>query len=167
MEPSTAGLCIGLGILLQIVLEWFSKGAEHGHVHGPETEVFPWLLFGSLSLHAFLEGIPLDHTDQYLLGIIVHKIPVALILGGFLLRSGMKMLHIWAFILLFAAMTPLGALVGMNPLLEGVYPYVLALVIGVVLHVSTIILFESSQGHAFNLRKLGVILAGFLLAYLI
>ncbi len=167
LEPHIAGLCIGFGILLQIVLEWFSKGAEHGHVHGPEGSTFPWLLFGSLSLHAFLEGIPLDHSDHFLAGIIVHKIPVALIIGGFLLRSGMKTPHLWAFMILFASMTPLGALLGMSTALEGVFPYILALVIGVVLHVSTIILFETSEGHRFNLRKLAVILGGFVLAYFI
>ena len=31
---SRIGLFIMLGILFQIVLEFFSKGAEHGHVHG-------------------------------------------------------------------------------------------------------------------------------------
>ena len=31
---SSIGLFIMLGILFQIVLEFFSKGAEHGHVHG-------------------------------------------------------------------------------------------------------------------------------------
>ena len=167
MDASLAGAYIGAGILLQIVLEWFSKGAEHGHVHSHEKTAFPWLLFGSLSVHAFLEGIPLDHSEHFLIGIIVHKIPVALILGGFLLRSEMKMGYLWGFMLLFACMTPLGALLGMHPALQPVFPYILALVIGVVLHVATIILFESSEGHRFNLRKLAVILAGFALAYII
>ena len=53
------GVFIALGILLQIVLESFSKGAEHGHRHGsPKGNRFPLMLFISLGLHAFLEGIP-------------------------------------------------------------------------------------------------------------
>ena len=33
-KNQSIGLFIMLGILFQIVLEFFSKGAEHGHVHG-------------------------------------------------------------------------------------------------------------------------------------
>ena len=40
-----------------------------------------------------------------------------------------------------------------------------ALVIGVFLHISTVILFESSEGHKFNLRKLLVIIVGIVIAY--
>ena len=45
-KSHTAGLFIMIGILFQIVLEFFSKGAEHGHVHGHETmKQIPWFLF--------------------------------------------------------------------------------------------------------------------------
>jgi hypothetical protein len=47
------------------------------------------------------------------------------------------------------------------------YTYLLALVIGMILHVSTIILFESSREHAVNLRKLAAIVLGMVLAYLL
>ena len=48
------GLFIMAGILFQIILEFFSKGAEHGHVHGHDTIYhIPWLLFISLCIHAF------------------------------------------------------------------------------------------------------------------
>src|SRR5210317_1792916 len=58
-DPKQMGLFILLGILLQIVLEFFSKGAEHGHVHlHPQKTIFPWLLFISLSIHALFEGFP-------------------------------------------------------------------------------------------------------------
>lgn len=167
LEGPVAGLCIGSGILLQLILDWFSKGAEHGHVHSHFGTSFPWLLFGSLSIHAFLEGIPLEHSKHYLAGIVVHKIPVALIIGGSLLQSNMKSAYLWGFMGLFALMTPLGALLGKHASLAGIYPYIQALVIGVLLHVSSLILFESSEGHRFNLRKLAAILAGFGLAYFI
>lgn len=42
-----------------------------------------------------------------------------------------------------------------------------ALAIGVFFHISTIILFESAQGHAFNLRKILVIILGIGIAYLV
>jgi zinc transporter ZupT len=47
----TIGLYIMIGILFQIVLDFFSKGAEHGHVHGHDKLFkMPWLLFISLCL---------------------------------------------------------------------------------------------------------------------
>ena len=51
------GPFIMVGILLQICLEFLSKGAEHGHVHiHANQKSFPWLLFISLSIHALFEG---------------------------------------------------------------------------------------------------------------
>ncbi|MCO5723767.1 ZIP family metal transporter [Robiginitalea marina] len=167
-DTKLTGVFIALGILVQIILEFFSKGAEHGHVHGERRqEYFPWPLFISLGLHAFLEGIPLSENQPVVWGIVVHKIPVALILGGFLLRSGLSGKAAWGFILAFALMTPLGTWVGSFEVISGIYNYLLALVIGMILHVSTIILFESSREHAVNLKKLGAIALGMILAYLL
>jgi hypothetical protein len=42
-----------------------------------------------------------------------------------------------------------------------------ALVIGIFLHVSTTILFESSEGHRFDITKLLAIVSAILLAYTI
>jgi zinc transporter ZupT len=166
-NPKVTGAFIALGILLQLVLEYFSKGAEHGHVHLTTGKHFPWLLLGSLCLHAFIEGIPLSQNANFMWGIVVHKIPVALILGTFLLNSGLSSKAAWGFIILFALMTPSGALLGSISGITAVYPYLVALVIGVVLHVSTVILFESSEGHSLPWRKLAVIIVGMALGYLI
>jgi zinc transporter ZupT len=68
---------------------------------------------------------------------------------------------------LFALMTPLGAILGNLTVLQTVYPYLLALVIGMMLHVSTIILFESSKNHRVNLKRFAVIVLGMFLAYLL
>lgn len=166
-HPRITGVFIALGILLQLVLEYFSKGAEHGHVHDLTEGRFPWLLLGSLCLHAFLEGIPLEKNPHFMWGIIVHKVPVALILGAFLLRSRLPLGATWLFMGFFSLMTPLGALLGSSPLVASAYPYMLALVIGVVLHVATVILFESSEGHSLPWRKLAVIVLGMVLGYLL
>ena len=45
--------------------------------------IFPWLLFISLSIHAILEGFPLHSNENLLFGIIVHKLPIAIILTTF------------------------------------------------------------------------------------
>jgi zinc transporter ZupT len=45
------GLFILLGLLLQLILDFFSKGAEHGHIHVQQDVVFPWALFISLCIN--------------------------------------------------------------------------------------------------------------------
>tara|TARA_R110002049_G_scaffold293294_2_gene478224 strand:+ start:1132 stop:1803 length:672 start_codon:yes stop_codon:yes gene_type:complete len=166
-NPKTVGVFIMLGILLQIFLEFFSKGAEHGHVHiNTENSNFPWMLFLSLSIHSLLEGLPLETHHNIVYGILIHKIPIAIILSIFLLNSKVKLAQAVFFIVLFSAMTPLGSLLSANiSFIQTFHIEITALVIGVLLHISTIILFESSEGHKFNLRKLLVIIVGILLAY--
>lgn len=166
-SAKTVGAFVMLGILFQIFLEFFSKGAEHGHVHiDANNSVFPWMLFVSLSVHSLLEGLPLENHHNILYGILVHKIPIAIILSIFLVNSKLKLSQAVLFIVLFSLMTPLGSYLAAN--VEFIQTYKVqatALVIGVLLHISTVILFESSEGHKFNLRKLLVIMVGITIAY--
>jgi zinc transporter ZupT len=166
-NAKTVGVFIMLGILLQIFLEFFSKGAEHGHVHiNSDNSAFPWMLFLSLCLHSFLEGFPIEEHHTILYGILIHKIPIAIILSIFLLGSKIKLRNAIFFIVLFSLMTPLGSLASTSIEMESEQnAIVTALVIGVFLHISTVILFESSEGHKFNLRKLLVIIVGITIAY--
>ena len=167
-EPKTIAIFILAGILLQIFLEFFSKGAEHGHVHlDMEKNKFPLLLFLSLSLHALIEGVPIHGDNSILYGILIHKIPVAVILSIFLINSKLKKSSIVLFITAFSLMTPIGGYLAQSTWMEDYASIFTALAIGVFLHVSTIILFESSQGHSFNLRKLLVIILGIGIAYFI
>ena len=143
------------GILLQIVLELFSKGAEHGHVHIHNNKtVFPWLLFISLCIHSFLEGFSIhDHNDM-VYGVLIHKIPIALIITLFLTHSNYNKLQIALFLIVFAFMTPLGTYISNS--FNAIAHYVdavNAVVIGIFFHISTTILFESGEGHKFNLSK--------------
>ncbi len=167
LSPKSAAIFILAGILLQIFLEFFSKGAEHGHVYmATKKNRFPVVLFLSLSLHALVEGVPITHGDTIIYGILVHKIPVAIILSIFLLNSNLKLGLSVLFIGLFALMTPLGSLLAIESSFISAYSGQLtALAIGVFLHISTVVLFESAQGHAFNLRKLVVIVLGIVIAY--
>ena len=71
--------------------------------------------------------------------------------------------------MIFSLMAPLGLLLG-GPLLKGleINPiYVLAIAVGMFLHISTTIIFESSEGHKLNLLKLSAILIGFVVGVLI
>lgn len=166
-NTKTIGVFVMLGILLQIFLEFFSKGAEHGHMHiNSEKSSFPWLLFLSLSVHSFIEGFPIENHDTIIYGILVHKIPIAIILSIFLLGSNIRLINAIFFIVLFSIMTPLGSYISAHTDFASTYSApITAIAIGVFLHISTVILFESSEGHKFNLRKLMVIITGIVIAY--
>ncbi|MAO09259.1 MAG: ZIP family metal transporter [Alteromonas sp.] len=165
----TYGVFIMLGILLQIIMEYFSKGAEHGHVHIHNNKNrFPLLLFLSLSLHALIEGVPITENHNMLWGVFVHKIPIAAMLTLYFIKAGVSQLQMLIFLLLFSFMTPLGSIITLNTeVLNEVLPYINAIAIGVFLHVATTILFESSKNHTFNLTKLITIILGTLIAYFI
>ncbi|WP_149276865.1 ZIP family metal transporter [Pareuzebyella sediminis] len=168
-DSKIVGIFIMLGILLQIFLEFFSKGAEHGHVHLSRSQVsFPWLLFISLCIHSLLEGVPIGTHHKMLYGILVHKIPIAIILSIFLLNSRIRLVKAIWFIVLFSLMTPIGSLATEHlSFITAYYTEITALVIGVFLHISTVILFESSEGHGFNLQKIVAIFLGVTIAYLL
>lgn len=166
-NSKNAGMYVMVGILLQLVLDFFSKGAEHGHVHLHEKQhSFPILLFISLSIHAVLEGFPVSGHDSVLYGVVVHKVPIAAILTLFFVKAGLSQGKIILFLLLFALMTPLGAY--LSEYAAFLIPYKLpinAITVGVFLHVSTTILFESNKDHGFNLTKMLAIIAGVGIAY--
>lgn len=166
---SSIGIYILGGILLQIILEYLSGGAEHGHFHlSKEKKTFPFVLFISLCIHAFLEGIPIDGNDHLLYAVIVHKIPIAIIIASFLFNTSLSQFKIIFFLIVFALMTPLGSFVQSNTtLLDDITIYLDAIVIGIFLHVSTTILFESSKDHKFNIYKFGIIVLGIVLALLL
>ncbi|MFD2697197.1 ZIP family metal transporter [Mesonia sediminis] len=161
------GVCTMLGILLQLFLEFLSKGAEHGHIHIDKSETnFPVLLFISLCLHSFLEGYPLHGHNHLLWGVAIHKVPIAIIISSFLLYSSLSRIKVFMFLIIFALMTPLGSLT--QQYFTGLAKfniYIEAVVIGILLHVSTTILFESSKNHQFNLSKVLAILVGVITAY--
>ena len=163
------GLFIMLGILFQIILEFFSKGAEHGHVHGHEimTQI-PWLLFISLCLHAFLEGFPVSHHHDLAIGIAIHHLPIAIILTTFFINASLNKKAIFFFMITFAVMTPLGTILSdYLPILNTYYTEITAIVIGILFHISSTIIFESSEGHKFNIAKVSMIVIGIALAYFI
>jgi zinc transporter ZupT len=160
------GIFIMLGILFQIILEFFSKGAEHGHVHGHDKMYqIPWLLFISLCIHAFLEGFPVSHHHDLALGIAIHHFPIAIILTTFFINASLNRNAIFFFMITFAVMTPLGTVVSdFIPQLNDYYTEITAVVIGILFHISSTIIFESSEGHKFNIAKVSMIVIGIILA---
>ncbi len=163
------GLYILIGFFIQNILEFFSKGIEHGHFHKNKPLAFS--IFISLCFHALLEGLPLgghlhSHTHNTLLtGIIIHKVPVAIVLMTFLLETRMKKHSIYLLLFLFAIMAPIGAYISSNfQIFSNLQNEIIAIVIGVLLHISTTILFESNSGHKFNLPRIIAIAIGSIIA---
>jgi len=164
------GLFILIGIIVQSILESFSKGAEHGHIHlDKNSNKFSWTLFISLSIHAFSEGIPVGYADNnsLLWAICIHKIPIGVVLMTFLLHDKQSKKQGYLFILLFSLMSPIGAILSEKiPLFIIYHQEITAITIGIFLHISTIILFESSKNHKFNYSKFISIVLGMALAFL-
>ena len=163
------GLFIMVGILFQIILEYFSQGAEHGHVHGHDKmNHIPWLLFISLCIHALAEGFPVAHNHDLAIGIAIHHLPIAIILTTFFINANLDKRAIFLFMVTFAIMTPSGTILSdYLPILNVYYTEITAVVIGILFHISSTIIFESSEGHKFNIAKISMIVLGFAMAYFI
>lgn len=172
------GLLVLSGFLFQILLEQFTKGVEHGHLHHHHGTGFKPVVqvFIGMSLHAFLEGMPIgDHefiakgiSQKLLPGTCLHEIPAAFALGSVLLSTGFKGISFWSIIIPYAFMLPSGALIsGMlntGNMEQWVHQWLLPFVIGAFLHISTTILYENSENHTYKRIRLIAVLAGVLVA---
>lgn len=181
------GLFVLIGFFLQQLLEYFTSGVEHGHIHVSDAahshthhhrSVSAIVLLTALCIHAFLEGGMLAEPvavqpvyDPYpiLLGIALHRAPAAFALMTVLavqLRSRKSALP---YLLGFSLAAPLGLLISSFLTNEEVLSatgliYLYALVCGNFLHISTTIVFESTPGHKFDARKMAVAVFGALVA---
>jgi zinc transporter ZupT len=169
VDSREIGIFILIGFLLQVLLEQFSEGVEHGHIHHHnEKNVFPFGIMISLCLHAFLEGMPLakDQHNELIFGISLHHIPAAFALASILVQNKFSRQSVLFYISVFALMAPFGFYVSYgisNGSIGGVEAYfdkIMGIVIGIFLHISTTILFESSVGHKVTMRKMLAVLAG-------
>ncbi len=69
------GVFLLVGFVLQVTIELLSKGIEHGHIHAPSdhkgwTLLLPLMI--GLSLHSFIEGMPLISIDDTLHHEVMH-----------------------------------------------------------------------------------------------
>lgn len=163
------GIFVIAGVLLQMLLENLTKGFEHGHFHHHQEEknILPIALMIGMFIHAFLEGIPLANEknifDPYLMGILFHNLPISFVLGAFLIQKNKFTTSSWLVIAFFAIASPLGLLLGnyFNPDFK---VYFLALVGGIFLHISSVIIFESNKNHNIDWTKILMVICGIALA---
>jgi zinc transporter ZupT len=186
------GLFVLAGFFLQQLLEYFTSGVEHGHIHihdhstpghvhhhsEHQKSISALVLLFALCIHAFLEGGMLAqpaHTGSFydvnaiLLGIALHRAPAAFALMTVLtvqLRSRGKALpHLIGFSLAAPIGLLLSSYLAEKEILSATaLIYLYALVCGNFLHISTTIVFESSPDHKFNAKKLAVAVFGSLIA---
>ena len=164
------------GFMLQVVLEFFSRGIEHGHVHihKGHAHTLPLMTLLSLCLHSFTEGLPFADAAvranlPFVAGVLMHKAPMAIALATVLRRSEVPAGRSWLMIAVFAIALPLGiitGLIGGDRLGAGFLRSALAVAIGMLLHISTTIIFESTPDHRFNAKRFITVLAGAGLALL-
>lgn len=191
-----AGWYVMGGFLLQVILDFFSHGVEHGHAHTHHHAGtrFLFMVMVSLWIHAFIEGMPFggemaghvhnhghdhdhvhlhDHRGSLLIGISLHKVTETLVFAALLVNSGVKIGRSILWITLFALVAPAGAFFHHLMIdldvhgIETLTPKVTGVLIGILLHVSTTIIFESEEGHKFNWMKFLAILIGIALAALV
>lgn len=171
-----AGFFLLLGFFVQLILDYLSQGIEHGHAHHHAHDGrIPWGMLVGLCLHAYLEGTPLavhghaghDHgvspeaREALLVGIIMHNIPVSIVFMSLLLHNGLSRAKAMVVMLIFASMSPLGMLTAeLSELIARYQQQLMAMVIGIFLHIATTILFETGEEHKFNVKKFLAIVAG-------
>ena len=178
------GIYILVGFFIQLILEQFSGGVEHGHIHVPhhqdQVRRHTTMVMIGLCLHAFMEGLPLgghdhDHSGHHLLwSIVLHKAPAAFALVLLLKKSRYRKSVLWILLIIFALMSPLAAVLtssftGQNQITSWHINVLQAVVIGSFLHIATTILFESDSSndhHSVPLPKLMAILVGIGIAVL-
>lgn len=177
-----AGAFLLLGFFLQLILEYFSTGVEHGHVHvHGDAHPLAWSLIAALTLHALLDGCFLTHPTHahgdeasggLTLGLVLHKIPEAIALTAVVLHSGASRLKAILTLSVFSLISPLGLvfsswLFEQSFLNELIIDGLFALVAGNFLYISTTILFEFNPDHKFKANKLLISILGALTAFII
>ncbi len=184
-----AGIYVLGGFFLQLIIQRLTHGVEHGHTHihvdghghahGAKHHEHEHVLsvplisiVGGLSLHAFMEGIPLGFnyrneatsTSLYL-AVAAHKLPEAMLLASLVSNVKGRKAAIWV-LLLFSLLTPVAAgladLLGKKYfLMSSIVTWIIPVVAGAFIHIATTIFFESgTRQHLLTKSKIAAIVLG-------
>jgi len=181
-----AGLFMIVGFLIQLFVDFLTKGADHGHKHhteikgGAKTTISYVPLLIGVFIHSFIEAMPL--TDFYgstevknsmVTGIVIHNIPISIVLTGLFISNGYSRLKTVLLLVIFAIAAPAGILFSsqlgflFSEEASLFYIITMSVVVGIFLHISTTVLFEAGENHRFNIYKLLVILIAIMFAIFI
>ena len=187
----SAGLFVLIGFFVQLLIQRFTHGVEHGHAHvhvtdghqhdhthhhtheHADTHRIPLVsIVLGLSLHAFMEGLPLGFhyrheatTSSLYLAVAAHKLPEAMLLTTLIANyKGRKnaMLLLCIFSLITPAASFLAATLGHQYLaMSKVVMWLVPVVAGAFIHIATTIFFESgTRQHMLTFQKTLAILLG-------
>jgi zinc transporter ZupT len=178
--PGKAGIYLLGGFFLQLLIQRATHGVEHGHAHvhdhGHGIPVVSIII--GLSVHAFMEGLPLgfnyhNHSTNpsLFLAVGAHKLPEAMLLC-ILLKQVYSIRKTLMLLLLFSTITPISALLATklgtsyNAISQAV-TVVIPIVAGAFIHIATTIFFESgTKQHLLTWQKVSAMLTGVSLAVL-
>lgn len=171
---SKAGLLILAGFFIQLIIQTVTHGIEHGHlhVHAADHKIPVTSILLGLSLHAFMEGLPLGFnyrmegtTPSLYLAVAAHKLPEAMLVTT-LVSHGRNRSSSLLTLLFFSAITPVASLLAtiLGQTYQAISNIVVALipvVAGAFIHISTTIFFESgTKQHLLTRQKTIAIIAG-------
>lgn len=154
------GFFVLLGFFLQLILEFLPQSES-------KRSNAMMLLLG-VSLHAFFEGFALVTSDKIntllFIGVIIHNIPIAIILINSFIALKISKKKSFILLFFFSIMGPLGAIINnLIPAFSQYSEYILAFVVGILLHVSVSILFDTKQDKKYNFIRLLVVLISFII----
>ena len=170
------------GFFLQHIIQQFSQGVEHGHAHIhehlPLHKLF-YIILG-LGIHAFFEAAPL--VDSYptknifsglLIGLILHKIPECFALACLVSHCVKTPMQRFLWVFFFATITPISISLfayyqQSNLFSENIFGIVIGLICGTLLHISTTIIFETTNNkHQIKWYKILCLIIGFVVSLLV
>ncbi|HSV88029.1 MAG TPA: ZIP family metal transporter, partial [Bacteroidales bacterium] len=155
------GLFILLGFFIQLILDYLTKGVEHGHLHSKcpdQTQnghnhavhqgVAYWPVLLGLSLHSFLESMPLAKgfeepslQNHLLIGIIIHNIPISIVFMSLLIQHKVSKWLAIVLLAVFGLSGPAGVIattiVGEHFVadMDMFFRFSMAIVVGIFLHI--------------------------------
>jgi len=167
-----AGFYLLIGFFIQLLIQRVTHGVEHGHLHVRDHKIALIPVLAGLSLHAFMEGLPLGFNYRIAsaepalyMAVGIHKIPEAMLVAS-LAAAVRSRKAAWVVLLCFSLITPAGAVVAglaearyvsMSPLAAVLLP----VVAGAFIHIATTIFFESgTRQHMLTWQKVFAMIAG-------
>lgn len=177
-------------IFLELFSKGIEHGHVHANEHGVHYSLNRTLLsmFFGLCVHSLIEGIPLfllespvehvGHTHSivhesggfskvFFLAILGHKIPVSIVLMLFLLQSKLKKSTMIGLFVLFASMSPIGGIIGLSVddsgLVQNLSSILLAITTGMLIHVTTLLVFEEYHNQKEKVKNIVLIIIGLVL----